>query len=342
MTIRILLVEDTKVYQQYLTDMLSNERDLSVVGVAENGQEAIRQVQVLRPDIVVMDIHMPEMDGIAATQIIMETNPVPIIIISSAENVKDMNLSIRALSMGAMALLEKPAGIPTKLFPPLYLKLVHMIRALADVKPIRRRSLQRQVGARNSTPDDVIPKIVAIAASTGGPQALKVILKNLTPDFPAPILLVQHIGPQFLTGFAQWLGSVTRLQVVISRNEQEILPGVVYLSPENHHMGLGRLDAIQLSTRDPIQGFRPSADYLLGSVAEVAGADAAGIVLTGMGSDGALGAKRLKAAGGEVLVQDEHTAVVFGMPKATIAENAATRILPLPDIADYLARLNKY
>jgi two-component system chemotaxis response regulator CheB len=314
--IRVLIAEDSPTTRQFLVEALSADPDIAVIATATNGVEAIDLVVELRPDLVVMDVHMPVADGLEATKAIMGRVPTPIIIISSAARTQDVELSLTATQAGALMALPKPAS-PADV-DEFSNQLVGMAKAMAQVKVVRRWA-----GPKASSP--VTPpirhrpgasrpiRLVAIAASTGGPAALRRILEDLPRDFPAPILVVQHIARGFAAGFAEWLGGGSRLRVKVAEGGELLRPGTVYVAAEDGHLGASSNGTAALSTVAPIGGFRPSATWLFDSVGHSFGPSAAAVVLTGMGRDGVDGLETIRAAGGRVSVQDEASSVVYGM-----------------------------
>tara|TARA_B100000929_G_scaffold291178_1_gene288803 strand:+ start:8618 stop:9664 length:1047 start_codon:yes stop_codon:yes gene_type:complete len=338
--IRLLIVEDSPTVCVYLGLIFAEYDDIEIVAVAKNGREGINFTIDFRPDIVLMDLHMPEVDGFAATHEIMSRCPTPIIIITATGDPQDKFLSIKALECGAVGLLEKPAGLNHGNSKKQVTHLINHIRALSDVKTVQfrrkykthqKKDLEREIKRTHS--------IIAIATSTGGPQALAKILTNLDDTFPLPILLVQHIAPDFANGFAEWLQSVTKLKVIVAKGGERIYSGKVYLCTNDSHIGITSNERIFLSSSPAINGFRPSANYLFESVGRALGDKSLALILTGMGNDGIKGLTSLKQAGGYVVAQDESSSVVFGMPKAAIDANLADDIFELNEIAQWLHQM---
>jgi two-component system, chemotaxis family, protein-glutamate methylesterase/glutaminase len=338
--IKILIVEDSPTVCVYLGLVFAKYEDIEIIGVAKNGREGISLTQSLRPDLVLMDLHMPELDGFSATREIMQSCPTPIIIITATGDPKDKFLSIKALECGAVGLLAKPVGLEHRNSTKQIHELINHIRALVEVKTVRLRAMRNsRNNLKQNYHDSFSYSVVAIATSTGGPQALGSLLAKLDTSFPAPILLVQHIAPDFADGFAQWLQSVTKLKVIIARDGDLVTNGRVYLSSNNYHIGINHDGRISLSDAPSIGGFKPSANYLFESVGNAFGKNSLAIILTGMGSDGQSGLKRLKQAGGHVIAQDESSSVVFGMPKAAIDAGLVDEVLSLDSIT---ARLYQF
>jgi two-component system chemotaxis response regulator CheB len=342
--IRIVIAEDSLTTRALLHEILSSDPEIQVIGQAKDGLEAVALTQQLHPDLVTMDIHMPHMDGLAATKEIMITAPTPIVIVTGSSAAPDVGVSLHALRAGALDVVEKPPGPSAPAFEEAARKLVALVKAMAGVKVVRHwRPATAPVAATERKPRQgrgaPAARIVAIVASTGGPAALQRLLAALPGEFPAPILVVQHIAAGFADGLAAWLTSVCDLHVKTAEQGEVLQPRTVYLAPDGSHLGVTEHGAVSLSSAAPIGGFRPSGTFLFDAVARVFGKSAVGIVLTGMGNDGAAGVQSLRQRGAEVIAQDESSSVVFGMPGAVVAAGLAGRVLPLDDIAPYLAKL---
>jgi two-component system chemotaxis response regulator CheB len=318
--------------------ILQNTPDFQVVGTARNGVEAVRLALRLKPDVITMDVYMPEMDGFEATRQIMTEIPCPVVIISASADKNQRDLSFNALQAGALSVLEKPTMNDS---PEVFQALVRQVKLMSEVKVVRRWSdssarLTRHPAAelpalvRNSQPKI---QLVAIASSTGGPGTLAEILSKLPATFPAPILVVQHITPGFSAGLASWLNQQTPLTVRLADHAEEPKPGQVLLAPDNHHLVVNSMGLVALQNTPPVSSQRPSANVLFQSVAQVYGSTAIGVILTGMGSDGADGLLAMRQAGAHTIAQDKETCVVFGMPAVAIELGAAEQILPANRIA---------
>lgn len=345
--IRILVVDDSAVLRKSLRFILESDSDLQVVGEASNGMDAIAQVQKLKPDVVTMDLLMPKLGGLGAIQEIMTECPVPIVVVTSADPARDLELTKQATRLGAVSLLQRPETITSgehRLFAE---KLIAQVRLMNGVKVVRR--LKGVTGAQTVTasalPAQETPltarqiKIVAIGSSTGGPAALHKILSALPPDFAPPILIVQHISFGFVEGLAGWLDAASPLKVQVGKTGQTIEPGHAYVAPDGFHMIVDRYGKIMLDSSPPVASFRPSVTPLFKSIAKVYGENALGVILTGMGADGAAGMKTMFDADALTIAQDQASCVVFGMPKEAIALGAARRVLPLDQIAGTMAAL---
>lgn len=342
--IQILITEDSDVVATLLRAILEAEPDMRVVGRARNGREAVTLAGTLKPDLVTMDIRMPVMDGFDATRMIMASQPLPIVVISSSVDDEELRTTFRAIEEGALAVIEKPRGLGHPDFEAIRRELVDTVRAMAEVKVVRRRP------PRVSTAPFKAParpraggyEVIGLALSTGGPQTLATLLAGLPMGFPLPILVVQHISPGFIGGLANWLRGQTLLEVRLAEAGMDLLPGVVYVAPDGAHLGVIRHNAAlraSLSESPPIDRFRPSGTALFRSLAECCGPSAIGGILTGMGSDGTDGLIALHHAGGHVFAQDEASAVVYGMPGAARQAGCVHSVVPLARIPIHLIEL---
>lgn len=338
---RVLVAEDSTATRQYLVELLGADPALEVVGEARDGEEAVALAEALRPDVVVMDVEMPRMDGYQATRRIMERVPTPIVMVSAHARHLEQR-AFEALRAGALTLLNKPAGPGHREYPATTRQLVSTVRLMAEVKVIRRWA-PREAPPPSGVVGRVTPprtiRVVAIAASAGGPPTLAEILSGLPGDLPCPVLVVQHIAPGFGGGLAEWLGRATPLTVKLAAADEPARPGTVYVAPDGAHMGIGQDRQIRLERERHVDGFRPSATHLLRSVARSQGSAAIGIVLTGMGRDGAAGLLDLRRAGGVTVAQDRESSVVFGMPAEAIRIGAAEHVMPASRIAETIRSL---
>jgi two-component system chemotaxis response regulator CheB len=338
--IRVLIAEDSVTVRELLREIVSGDPGMTVVGEAGDGVEAVELTTALRPDIVVMDIAMPKMDGFEATRRIMVEAPTPIVIVSARYDVRDVQVSMHALRVGALTAVPKPRGPQSPRFEDDAREFVATLRLMSQVKVVRRWARRRRSsGVPVVAPPSVRPRIVAMAASTGGPAAIHQILADLPTNFPVAILLVQHMSHGFMEGFASWLDAAGPLRVQVARDGQPLEPATVYIAPDDLHLGIAQRSRIALADAPPIQGFRPSASHLFASAGDQFGRAAIGVMLTGMGDDGCTGLAALRREGGRILVQDEKTSVVFGMPGAAVRAGLADWTLPLPDIAPMLRAL---
>jgi two-component system chemotaxis response regulator CheB len=354
MMIRVIVADDSATSRALLVALLSAESDIRVVGEATNGQEAVEMAARLMPDLITMDVQMPVMDGLEATKQIMIRSPRPIIIVSSTAREAEVELSLDATRAGALMVLPKPDGPLSPAYASDSRQLVSMVRAMSQVKVVRRHGATGTLSANTPVGFPSLPiasgrtssgavRLVAIAASTGGPAAIRTILADLPRSFPVPILIVQHIARGFTSGLAHWLGGDTALTVKLAELGEPANAGTVYIAPDDLHVGC-RLDSagvirIVLDNAPSVGAFRPSASYLFRSVAECLGTSAISVILTGMGDDGIAGLRTAKAAGGRVIAQDEASSVIFGMPREAARAGVVDMVVGLGSIARRLVEL---
>lgn len=339
--IRVLLAEDSLTQRQLLVEILNGDPEIRVVGEAKDGAEAVSLARKLRPDLIVMDIHMPGMDGLAATKEIMVQAPTPIVLISSSSSPLDVELALNAMRAGALLVVEKPNNPGAPAFDGRREQLLRMAKAMSQVKVVRQLAARPQQAApppRLAVRSAPI-RLVAVAASTGGPAVLQRILGDFPRDFAAPILVVQHIAAGFVHGLADWLNASSLLRVKVAEDGEPLRQREIYLAPDDRHLGVRAPDIIELSAAPPINGFRPSGTYLFESAARLYGPSLAAVILSGMGSDGVEGLKAVRAAGGTVLAQDEASCVVFGMPQDAIAAGVVDMVLSAEQVGGHLAAL---
>lgn len=341
--IKVLVAEDSTVARMFLVHLLESDPQIHVVGAVGDGQAALDFVHKNKPDVVLMDIHMPRMDGFEATRRIMETQAVPIVICSATASARDVVVTFQAMEAGAIACIQKPLGREHDDFEALAAHLLETVKLMSEVKVVRRTARPRSpmAAARPATlqPAAAQIRLVGIGASTGGPPVLQTILAGLPRDFPAPVLVVQHIAHGFLSGMAEWLNQTTGLQVHIASYGTTPLPGHVYLAPDDLHMGIGVNGHILLSREEPENGLRPAVSFLFRSLAAACGPGALGVLLTGMGSDGAAELKLMRDQGAITIAQDRESSVVHGMPGAAIALGGAMHVLPAERISGALKTL---
>jgi two-component system chemotaxis response regulator CheB len=338
-TINVLLADDSAVTRMLLQHLLNSEPDIKVVGIVTDGQEALDFLinAAQRPDVVLMDIHMPRLDGFEATRRIMETRPLPIVICTATADPKEVATVFRTMEAGAVACVEKPVSPEHRDFTACSRNLLETVRLMSEVKVVRRWPKPRAVGTPPPvTSRDSSMKIVGIGASTGGPPVLQTILSALPKDFPAPVLIVQHIAPGFVPGLVEWLNQTTGLRVHIAAHAAPALPGHAYIAPDDFHLGIATGGRLLLSRVDPENGLRPAVSFLFRSLAETYGPMAIGAILTGMGKDGAHELKCLRERGGWTIAQDRASSVVHGMPGEAIHLGAALEVLPPDRIAQSL------
>ncbi|SNB47685.1 chemotaxis-specific protein-glutamate methyltransferase CheB [Geobacter sp. DSM 9736] len=337
--IKVLLADDSNLARTILRDIFHRTSDIAVVGEAADGREAVDKSRLLKPDLVIMDILMPVMDGMAAIEEIMATSPVPILVLSSTMEDREVHSAFAAIKKGALDVMGKPGGADFILTEDFQARLVEKVRLLARIRVIHHlnRAFVEPVPAP-VPPQDAAPTILAVGASTGGPRAVLSILKALPADFPGAVYIVQHIAQGFARGFAKWLDTESSISVRLAEDGEGVSPGEAVVAPNDCHMIMEN-GHIKLIDAPPVNCCRPSIDVLFNALAEDQGARVLGVLLTGMGKDGALGLRRIRECGGATLVQDEETSVVFGMPRAAISLNAAGQVLPLSGIPHAILRL---
>jgi len=323
---RVLVCDESPSYGQALARFLGAGAELEVVGVCATGEEAVAAISRLAPDLVTMDLELPERGGIHAIEAIMGAGPVPIVVFS-ADRRRGSARADEALAAGALDTVPKAQVQLDEPEGPAAVALRHRLRRLA-------RNLDHRSSPRPEPSGDAT--VVGICTSAGGPSALEVVLAGLPADFPLPVLVVQHIAAGFIDGLIRWLDQRTALAVRIAEHDQPAGPGI-WFPPEDTHLLLAPSMRLVLDPETDVGPHRPSADLLLDSMASAAGAGAVGVMLTGMGRDGARGVDAVRRAGGSVIAQDEQSSALFGMPKA--AAEAGATVLPLSEIAGALCRL---
>jgi two-component system chemotaxis response regulator CheB len=339
--IRVLVVEGLVVDRERLTALLRVDPELVIVGEAGRRAEVLELARRLKPDVIAMGIHAPAAGGFELTKEIMIEAPTPIVILSDETDSRQVELSILALRAGALTVVQRPPATQTSSSEAACQRLVATIKAMSQVKVVRRWR-ERTPAPLRSMPalaGGTVQRVVAIAASTGGPAALQQVLSELPSDFEAPILIVQHIAAGFVSGLVDWLNSLCSLKVKLAEAGEPLLPHTVYVAPGDSHLGISGRSRILLSQDGPIGGFRPAATYLFESVAKAFGSASIHVILTGMGQDGVAGLRVARSCGGRVLAQDEASSVVFGMPGAAIEAGVVDDILPPAAVAQQLLAL---
>jgi two-component system chemotaxis response regulator CheB len=345
--IKVLVVEDSALVREFLVHVLSSDPEIKVIGTAHNGEDALEALKASRPDVITMDIHMPKMDGFEATRRIMETFPTPIVIVTGSTDPREVGTTFRAVEAGALAVVPRPAGLEHPDFEATAKELIQTVKLMSEVKVIRRWNKTWQpclvpapAEITNNGNNREI-QVVAIGASTGGPIVLQTILSQLQKDFSAPVLIVQHMASGFSQGFVEWLNQTSGLPVHLAAYGESIRPGHAYVAPDGLQMGVKVRGRIELSQEAPENGLRPSVSFLFRSVASVYGENAVGVLLTGMGKDGAQELNLMKEQGAVTLVQDQESSVVHGMPGEAIRLDAAIYVLSPGKIAGALQSLVK-
>ncbi len=342
--IKILIVDDSASIRMFLQRAFSADRELSVVGEAKDGEEAVALANTLAPDVITMDIRMPLLNGLDATRRIMETRPVPIIILSGVLDTAELVSSFRAMSAGAVAALPKPRGEGHPDHEKDVRALIQTVKLMSEVKVIRRwpraskKSPAPRSGNSMASPLHSGLQVVAIGASTGGPVVIQTILGSLGKNFQLPVLIVQHMAAGFIGGFADWLAGSTGMPVKVAAHGDRLRSGHVYIAPDGHHMLADSDGRVKLCNADG-QGLCPAISPLFRSVAEVYGSNGAGVLLTGMGRDGVDGLLLLKERGGVTIVQDEASSIIYGMPGEAMKAGAALYALSPDKIAGMLVEM---
>lgn len=332
--IRILVAEDSPVQRELLLFVLESDGAFQILDVAHDGAEAVEKTARLMPDLVLMDYHMPSLNGGEATQKIMENTPTPIVITSASLEPDDLAPAFEATRLGALAVVRKPTDPTSPDFDKMASELTRTLKLMSEVKVVRRRQRVQDESAGPVQPaKGASVSILGVAASTGGPSTVAQVLTLLKKPLPVPIMIVQHMTEGFLTGFATWLSDRAGIRVRIAVDGEVPQAGYAYLAPDGFHMGVDRRRRIHLRGDMPENGFRPSADVLLRSLSEHYRGEAMGVILTGMGADGVEGLRRIREAGGLTVAQNEESCVVYGMPREAVRRNAAEFVLSPPDIA---------
>lgn len=364
--IRVLIVDDSAFMRKVLQSIVTADAQLEVVGEARDGRDAVAKAESLKPDVITMDINMPVMDGLQATELIMSSNPRPILVVSS-ESREGAETTLKALELGAIDFVAKPSSGIDLDMNTVRDELTRKLKIAAKVRVVRtaaRSKLQQEVA--NASPR-VEPKtaggkpngaaagsnykpavsaaamvvpgsrdgrfpVVMIACSTGGPATLMKFVPAFGKNFPGAVVIVQHMPGTFTTQFSQQLSEIANIAVKEAEQNEAIQPGTLYICPGSHHLRISSSGRIALDDGPRISGYRPSADVALETAAAFAGAMTIGVILTGMGNDGARGIQAVKAAGGYAVVQDESTSVIFGMPAEAIKTGAVDQVLPLENI----------
>jgi two-component system, chemotaxis family, protein-glutamate methylesterase/glutaminase len=338
--IRVLLVEDSVVQREILRRILAVDRTFTILGEARNGKEAVRMAEELRPDVVLMDIHMPDMNGVEATREIMKRCPVPIVIASATLKKNDLDMGLEALNAGAVTVIAKPEGAVLLNLDKISVELRAELLAASKVKfkPAATPVLKRQP-VTPGRPVETID-VIGICTSTGGPPVLIEILSALPQPFVIPILLVQHITQGFEVSFTRWLSERTGQSVGMAVIGQRLSAGI-WMAPTGKHLVLANSKFLDLPEPKPAEIHCPSGNPLFASLAKHFGARAVGILLTGMGDDGAKGLLELKQAGGTTVIQDEASSFIWGMPKAGKELKAAIHELNPQEIALLMTEINR-
>jgi two-component system chemotaxis response regulator CheB len=350
MPIKVLIIDDSAMTRQMLTALLSNDPDIDIVGTAADPLIAQEKIERLKPDVITLDVEMPRMDGLSFLEKLMSTNPMPVVMVSSLTE-RGCETALRALQLGAVEIVTKPRIDIKEKLPDIIDEIAGKVKAAAGAR-VRRRTLLTppvkssadailKLGTRSpelETSNEAMIKtteqVIAVGASTGGTEALADFLSLMPADSPG-IVVVQHMPEKFTTAFAKRLDSICKISVSEATNGDRVLAGHALIAPGNFHMLLKRSGAryfVEVKDGPPVNRHKPSVDVLFRSVARYAGSNAIGVIMTGMGDDGARGMKEMKDAGAFNIAQDEASCIVFGMPKEAIAKGGVDEVVPLKEI----------
>ncbi len=341
--IKILIADDSLTVRNFLVKIFSVDPEIEIVGTATDGLEAIEFVRKDKPDIITMDINMPRLDGFEATLKIMQENPIPIVIVSGDYDTTDTAKTFKALECGAVAILPRPVGVGNTDFDHAVHHFVSNIKLLSEVKVIRRWNRTHHTPVSNEAPlamkeTNQPIRVIAIGASAGGPLVLQKILKEIPSDISVPVLIVQHLDIEFAQGYADWLNIQSSIPVKIAKDGDILTPGVAYMAPGNHHLGVKAFNTIMVSADPKEKGHRPSVAFLFRSLREVYRNQVLAIILSGMGDDGAEELKLLKDKGAVTIAQDFESSLIHGMPGEAIRLGAASYILSPNQIIQFIKR----
>ncbi|HEX7575239.1 MAG TPA: chemotaxis response regulator protein-glutamate methylesterase [Candidatus Methanoperedens sp.] len=347
--IKVLVVDDSAFMRKIISNILAGSPEIELMGTAKNGQEAIEKVTHLRPDVVTMDIEMPVLDGLQALGYIMSECPTRVIMLTGAES-EHGDMTMTAFQYGAIDFIQKPSGNISLDMEKIRNDLIKKVIAAARVEVHKLGFIEEKVIKKEKIVSPVrtrVKKIIIIGSSTGGPRALQQVIPLLPSNLQAPVLVVQHMPAGFTKSLAERLNSQSMMRVREAVEGEIIKPGTVLIAPGDFHMTVrqqkidGELcEVIALTKGDKVQGVRPSVDVLLESAAGIYKENSVGVILTGMGSDGSDGIKKLKLAGGKVIAEDESTCVVYGMPRSVIEQNLADHVLPIHKIAHSIEEIS--
>lgn len=340
--INVLIVDDSLTTREYLKHIIGSDPQLQIVGEAKNGEEAVKKAGSTKPDVIIMDIQMPGINGYEATRAIMEKYPVPIIIHSSLVAPEHTENIFKSMKVGAVAVSQKPPGLDHPESKKLVEKLLRTVKLMSEVKVVRRLKQKEKIPKTKTAHRESLhgtspsSALIAIGASTGGPPILQTILSTLRNDFAIPIVIVQHIASGFLEGMVDWLSQTAHLILKIPKTGEPVQNSHVYFAPEDHYLEITPARVFRIHKINAHENFKRPISHLFSSVAKTYKDSAIGILLTGMGNDGATGLKEMKSHGAMTLAQDKESSVVFGMPGEAIKINAATYVLNPTDIISFL------
>lgn len=351
--IRLLVVEDSPAVLEFLVYLFASDQGVQVIATASDGEEALEAVKTKKPDVITMDLHMPKMDGYAATRAIMENYPTPIVVVTDSSTSEDLSTNLSALEAGALAVMKRPTGIGHPNHAATARELIQTVKLMSEIKVVKRWAKQKTAvfpafDAAQAEPAPMAPaarknfRLVAIGSSTGGPIVLQQILSHLPKNYPLPIIIVQHIAQGFAEGFVQWLTESTGFAVSLATHDVVMMPAHAYVVPNGFQANVDAYARITLKKEAAENGHCPSVSTLFRSVANAYGAYAVGILLTGMGKDGAAELGLMRGRGAITIAQDKESSVVHGMPGEAIALGAATHVLEPDKIVSLLTGLTKH
>ncbi len=351
MKIKVLVVDDSAFMRKVIADMISSDHGMEVVGVAKNGEEALEMIISRKPDVVTMDVEMPKMDGLTALKQIMEVSPMPVIMLSSLTT-KGAGETLKALDYGAFDFITKPTSLIKVSTPEVREELLSKIKIASRTKvhkpntvysrpnpiPTATKEAYKSTGSQGKTK---FKKMIAIGTSTGGPRALQDVIPFIPRDIDAGILIVQHMPPGFTKSLADRLDSMSQIHVKEAEDGDIMQAGVAYLAPGDSHIKVTKQAGqfvIKLDNGERVSGHKPSVDAMMYSIASLNDKNVIGVILTGMGADGADGMSKVKANHGFIIAQDEESCVVFGMPKSTIKLGVVDKVVSLTNIANEIVK----
>ncbi len=344
MNIKVLVVDDSAFMRKVISEILTSASGIEVIATARNGREAVEKTNTLKPDVITMDIDMPEMDGLAALKIIMKECPTPVLMVS-AHTQTGAEDTLKSFEYGAIDFIAKPGGSISLNLKDSKDEIITKVKAAAqvDVKKMKKNS-KKQTSSKplilKPRSKFALRKIVTIGSSTGGPSALEEVITKLPGDLPAPVLVVQHMPPDFTKSLAERLNRISAIEVREAKDGDMIQEGLVLIAPGDYHMelknvkiGTEQIEMVRLNQRPRELGVRPCANIMIKSVASLHGKTSVSVILTGMGNDGTEGLKAIKSAGGQTIVQDKETSLIYGMPKSAVDAGVADYVVPLGRIA---------
>lgn len=345
MSIKVMIVDDSAFMRKILSDILSEDPLIEVIDTARNGKEALEKLESISPDIITLDVEMPIMDGISTLEKIVNKNyKIPVIMVSSITT-EGADLTLKALDLGAVDFITKPTSIFKLDSLDKKIEIINKIKVASKVKItsntfLSTNTVKYKASSTNTFENKKYHNVIGIGTSTGGPKALQAIIPNIPADINGSICIVQHMPPGFTKSLANRLNTMSNIEVKEAENDEIIKRGYCYIAPGDKHMLIENLSneklKIRLTNSEPVSGHKPSVDVLMESISEIRGYNTIGVILTGMGSDGAKGIYNIKQNSGYTIAQDEESSVVFGMPKSAIKKNCIDKILSLDKIASDL------